>query len=448
MAGSPVRLTPVAWTDLHALLEREPESLFAVLDSCDAPQVTAQAHALGAERAVSLYRGAAEREFAAVAPYLLAVDAKVLDWIAATLAETPWGILAVAPVTLDVLRRHFRRFLRVRGPRDESWYFRFYDPRVLPPFLESCTVDEVEQLFGPVRQFVVPGQDGVRLMSLEPAAARRSANAPAARGRGPAVVTVSALQPLRIRSEQLQALEPASREQFVRRAVAHLEEFFGEQLELLGPAHTRTLVEYGMKRCDRRGIESERDVLLWLTLMVVLGSDFDTDPQYPWVETSWGRLADADISARVDVVFDKAMRYADLVFGKQGEHLRSALERLDGMALTDLGDALAGDLLGRAEGLARRLWPEKAQRIPPQALRQLAKQASLMARQWHMDTPEGRALFFGLVLVLGSGVDHDPQFPWVAAVVQDAAAEPGPQRVERLGDRTRTELRAWLAPAH
>jgi hypothetical protein len=105
--------------------------LFAILDATDTPAVPAKARQLGEERAISLYRGRAEEELWSIAPFLVQVDEPLLEWMTAVLWPEPWGIFVLANDTLDELRGHFRRFLVVESPDGESWYFRFYDPRVL-----------------------------------------------------------------------------------------------------------------------------------------------------------------------------------------------------------------------------------------------------------------------------------------------------------------------------
>ena len=125
--------------------------LFAILDATDAPAVPVRARELGPSKAVSLYRGSAEEELWAIAPYLVHLDVDTFEWIAAELWSSPWGILALADEPLESLRTHFRRFLIVEGPTGESWYFRFYDPRVLAKYLPTCTPDELATFFGPVR---------------------------------------------------------------------------------------------------------------------------------------------------------------------------------------------------------------------------------------------------------------------------------------------------------
>jgi hypothetical protein len=145
--------------------------LFAILDATDTPAVPARARRLGEGQAVSLYRGRAEEELWSIAPFLVQVDDAVLDWIAEVLWPGPWGIFVLADQPLDALRAHFRRFLVVESPEGESWYFRFYDPRVLAKYLPTCTESELEDFFGPTLGLGItdPASYGVRVWSLGPA---------------------------------------------------------------------------------------------------------------------------------------------------------------------------------------------------------------------------------------------------------------------------------------
>lgn len=126
--------------------------LYAILDACNEARVPPKIVELG-ERAVSLYRGRAERDYSEFAPYLVRVDESLLDWIIKTLSAEPWGLFAVADVELAIVRNHFRRFLTVEGPHGKRMLFRFYDPRVLPTFLQSCTDEEARSFFGVIKAF-------------------------------------------------------------------------------------------------------------------------------------------------------------------------------------------------------------------------------------------------------------------------------------------------------
>lgn len=141
-------------TTLGALARHaERGSLYAVLDACDEPRIPARMRELGDHRAVSLYRGSAEADLAAIAPYLAAVDGLMLEWIAAHLWTAPWGIFAVSDAGLEAVRTHFRKFLLVDAPDGDKWYFRFYDPRVLARFLPTCDAGQLTDFFGPVSAY-------------------------------------------------------------------------------------------------------------------------------------------------------------------------------------------------------------------------------------------------------------------------------------------------------
>lgn len=164
---------------LHVRNWAESGGLYAVIDACGAPSVPGRAEELGDHRAVSLYKGRAEEERWAIAPYLFAVDGVTFDWITSELWGTPWGFLVVADDSLEALRHHFRRFLTVKTPAGEEWYFRFYDPRVLRKYLDTCTAAERADFFGPTSGVGMTNPDTYAVSVMTPTGGKASAKAEA-----------------------------------------------------------------------------------------------------------------------------------------------------------------------------------------------------------------------------------------------------------------------------
>lgn len=144
--------------------------LYAILDSTDSPAVPEKAKEAGEEHAVSLFRGSAEEDCWAVAPYLFRVDEALLTWIHDTFWEQPWGVFVMSKTGFEELRRHFRHFLLVQLPDGERWFFRFYDPRILKVYLPACNEQETEYFFGPVRGFALNDPDTQKLWLVHKAA--------------------------------------------------------------------------------------------------------------------------------------------------------------------------------------------------------------------------------------------------------------------------------------
>ncbi len=145
-----VEITESSLDALMHVFREKPGQLYAILDSCDEPRVPEKTRELGTERAVSLYRGSVEQDYANVAPYLVSADEALVQWIEENLWNDPWGIFMFAATDLKSLRKHFRRFLTVEDPDGKRLFFRFYDPRVLKVFLQTCDKNERDEFFGPV----------------------------------------------------------------------------------------------------------------------------------------------------------------------------------------------------------------------------------------------------------------------------------------------------------
>lgn len=142
---------------LRAWFERErgDGAWYAVLDAARSERVLPVLRASGG-RFESLYEGWKAQELAEVAPYLVALPAATPLWDA-LLREgwgDAWGVFLHGALPFEDLRRHLRRFLRVRAEDGRRMLFRWYDPRVLRVYLPTCTDEERRAFHGPVRAFV------------------------------------------------------------------------------------------------------------------------------------------------------------------------------------------------------------------------------------------------------------------------------------------------------
>ena len=133
-------------------------------------------------------------------PELIRVDQSTLETILSSGDNTPWGVFVMSKADPEALRVHFRRFLVVQLPDGEHWYFRFYDPRLLPVYIAKCNAWELEQFFGPVRGFATPAspESSITVLSYE----SKNSETPAGAATDPYSSPI-----WHIRPEQEQALE-------------------------------------------------------------------------------------------------------------------------------------------------------------------------------------------------------------------------------------------------
>jgi Domain of unknown function (DUF4123) len=143
--------------------------LYAILDAARDERIYQGLRRLAAtEEILCLYQGRAATEMATVAPYLvcLGTSDRVFDWIWEEGWGESWGILLWSLVSPTQLREHFRRLTMVRTEDKQRLLFRFYDPRVLGPFADSCIPEQLVELFGPIRNFMIEANDGRTIVTL------------------------------------------------------------------------------------------------------------------------------------------------------------------------------------------------------------------------------------------------------------------------------------------
>lgn len=104
----------------------------------------------------SLFRGSTGEQLWSVAPYLLDISRqdefvqkiqamdkiqRRVSWIASTL-------------DIDSLRKHLRRFLRLKREDESYIYFRFYDPYVIQSTFPSLSEEQYKELMAPIQLLI------------------------------------------------------------------------------------------------------------------------------------------------------------------------------------------------------------------------------------------------------------------------------------------------------
>ncbi|MBC8152127.1 MAG: DUF4123 domain-containing protein [Bacteroidetes bacterium] len=132
---------------------------YALLDIPQLGHDLAIAQALNANH-ISLYRGPEDPQMAEMAPMLFWYEpgGAFAEWLDQHWGEAR-GISLITTASPEEIRKHLRRFLRIKTDDGRQLYFRFYDPRVLRVFLPTCDASQLLEFFGPVDQFYVEDLD-------------------------------------------------------------------------------------------------------------------------------------------------------------------------------------------------------------------------------------------------------------------------------------------------
>ena len=252
--------------ELRTACQGDEQRLFALFDAARLKGLPVFLREIGAEFA-SLYRGKPQAELAQVAPYMvkLPLSSLVLPWLLVDTAAAEAAVILVADGDPDALRQHLRRFLIILDARGAENFFRFYDPRVIGPFLEVSTPEEAARFFGPIRLILT-------CASIPPAtkpAFRRWA-APAVQS-APAPPT--AFDKFVLRPEHEARFAKDSLRHYEQRCVTYLRVQYTGRLESKSDEDVRQIVSRARETAAKLGIEAGRDVTT-LAEVLVLDPDF------------------------------------------------------------------------------------------------------------------------------------------------------------------------------
>lgn len=221
-----------------------------------------------------------------------------------------------------------------------------------------------------------------------------------------------------IRPEQMRALEKAQVERFANELVVHIESFAPIQFKSMGEEAVRNTISIGIKQSRQYGFTLRGPVRFYVEMMFMLGSYFDTDPQYQGIIQALFDKNEADEMSRADRLHKTLLVYIETVSGNEHDYERLAINR-SLQAQFDNVVEFAGRPSSDLVNVFYKIHPEKVQALGEPAIAALVNKANAIAAQRGSSWVAAGPLFAGLMFTLGHGCFVDPQFPWVAKTLNN-----------------------------
>jgi len=242
-----------------------------------------------------------------------------------------------------------------------------------------------------------------------------------------------------IRNEQMDVFRDAALRSFENEMVEHLAGFSPPLFKAVGEEQMRKAVRLGMERADGHGFTYRGPVRLYLELMLLFGTYFDTDPQYPWATEILINRDSIPQMQRAEHLYDLTMDYRAKVAGPEDAYTLKALRSIAAFARQPL-TLSSDDFVSAMLHEIALIYPEKAAYVGDQNLSALIRKAVDGARIQRFSTTRGMALVVVLMIVFGHGCGADPLYPWIARTLRDEAITDPETRAKRLEKKALT----WL----
>jgi hypothetical protein len=219
-------------------------------------------------------------------------------------------------------------------------------------------------------------------------------------------------------------------EDFTRETVHVLSDIAPGLSAMLGEQGLRRFIELGMSRARRHGLTEHGPARLYLKLMMMFGTEFDTDPLLPWAGQTLAATSILDEQARAQLLSSRCTEYLEQLRGPGGWRIRGALLRASGVRFEDLCRCAAHperDLLA----LWRCLSPERCELAGEQGLERVLQRGLALAARYLPGSAGGAALVPCFLFGLGHGAAEDPRLPWLRRALENDTFPPD-QRVAAL----------------
>jgi hypothetical protein len=249
---------------------------------------------------------------------------------------------------------------------------------------------------------------------------------------------------MRIRQEQVDALNQAPMRVFEDDMVVHLAEFSPPLFNAVKEEQLRKAIHFGISRADEYGFTFRGPIEFYLELMLLFGSHFDTDPQYPWASEILKQEDGEPQMERAQLIYEKTREYREKVAGPRDKYTLKALRSISEMAQKPLPITAENFAPAMLSQMAQ-VYPQKTDYVGADQLNELIDEGLAAAQRYGFSSDRARALPVVLMFAFGHGCFDDPLYPWIAKTVNDGAITDPEARAKRLEKKALTWLDHVLA---
>ena len=213
---------------------------------------------------------------------------------------------------------------------------------------------------------------------------------------------------IHIGEKQLKILEPYVFENYVTELVEHWNSEYPHLKQKMGPKKLREILREGALKAKDDGFDQRGPTRFYVEMMVLFGSGFMTDPQYPWILESLAQDAELLQLQRADRLFYKVDNYLKNIAGENKKHEMEAkayLGRFDASQTRISSTGMEEQLFD----LLKNIHSGRAEHDDENGLKALIDNSLKKAQdQYDYTEPMPQALFVLLAYLYGHEFDEDP----------------------------------------
>ena len=245
-----------------------------------------------------------------------------------------------------------------------------------------------------------------------------------------------------LNQQNIEAFENHALLNYIDELVEHCHEFAHNLAVALGEKRLKTALQFGVNKADAQGFNQRGTTRFYIDMMILFGSGFDNDPQFPWAKGTLQGVADQ--TEKADALHVHSTKYFDEVYGKDNQHRLAAMAKLEKLTLDNFkinAKTFSSDMLT----LMEEVYPQKFKATGEEQLRELIRAGIKKGQnEYGLTQPNYIGLMVVMMFMLGHQYDANPFHPWVSKQAVKGQFDNEHYIAHRLEDRAHTWVSAVL----
>jgi len=239
--------------------------------------------------------------------------------------------------------------------------------------------------------------------------------------------------------EFIEDLESSKEEDMLEALSQEFKSMFPSRTRVLGKENLDLFLTHQQERARHYNYIYYDDLKRYTIIAFYLGTYFDEDKLYPWVQTILKE--DESFGVKVDSLMEKFQILSQQTMGKDYIYFLKALEKLEKLRVEHVESFRTFEDITNT---LRRIYPQRVEAIGEAVLHSEVKVQKEELRRLEMSNPLGAFTYMTAKFMLGSHVLKDPLYAWVRKYVHktyDNDKEKSRALFEKGKSRIRREIR-------
>jgi len=204
---------------------------------------------------------------------------------------------------------------------------------------------------------------------------------------------------------------------------------YPSRCRVLGAENLNLFLSHQQERARHYNYVYYDDLKRYAIIAFYLGTYFDEDRLYPWVEEIL--MWDESFGYKVDCLNEKFYEMFEKVYGKNIIYLQEAFEKLKEIDRKRISSYTKIEQIIKVLSY---IYPQQMKAYGLENFRKILLDLKPMVEKYDMHNALGYTVYATLVFLLGSHVDKDPLYAWIGKYLKEENLTKS-ERIERLYER-------------